>query len=96
MSNSMYKEGEEYVIGQIAMHTGNLFIVDDVAATYVPAGTNCVSLDVGSDAGTKLVPIVATRQGGKRYVLIPLDDAIEIPEEHTETVPMETDSDVAE
>jgi hypothetical protein len=93
MSNAMYKEGEEYVIGQIAMYTGNLFIVDDVAASYVPVGTNCINLRIDNDEGARLLPIIATRQNGKRYVLIPLDDAVDIPTELTETVQMETDSD---
>lgn len=92
MREDIYKEGEELVIAQIAMHTGNLFLVDDVAIQWLPEGTNAMSLNVEGEGSAKLVPIVATRQGGKRYILIPLDDAIDIPTELTETVEIEKDA----
>lgn len=89
MREDIYKEGEEFVIAQIAMYTGNLFLVDDVAVRWIPEGTNFVSLNVEEDIGAKLVPIVATRQNGKRYILIPLDDAVDLPSELAERVEIE-------
>jgi len=91
MREDIYKEGEEFVIAQIAMYTGNLFLVDDAAVQWVPEGTNFISLDVEDNIGAKLVPVVATRQGGKRYILIPLDDAIDLPSELSERVVIEKD-----
>jgi hypothetical protein len=89
MTVDIYKEGEENVIAEIAMHTGNLLIVDDVALAGLPAGTNFVSLHVGS-VQPQWVPVIATRQGGKRYILISIDDAMDMPTQLTEIVPIET------
>jgi hypothetical protein len=79
---------KEQIVGYVELHSGSIILVDGIVEPDINLSQRSyVSLDLGLDR--KRVPIVATQQGGRRYLLIPLEAATPIENPAGETVQTE-------
>jgi len=69
---------EQKVIGYVNTHSGSIALLDGIIESEIKFPPNShVVVDVNLDK--KRVPVIATIQGGRRYLLLPLDAAEAIP-----------------
>ncbi len=69
---------EQKIIGYVNTHSGSVAIIDGVIESEIKFAPNSyVAVDVNLDK--KRIPVIATIQGGRRYLLLPLDAAESIP-----------------
>lgn len=77
----------EKILGYVNVPSGSLLLVDGAFENDLPMNhKHCLVLDLHLD--NSRIPIVATRQGGRRFLLIPVDSAqliINNPEEYIDT-----------
>jgi len=79
---------EQKVIGHVNTHSGSVAILDGIIESEIKfAPDSYVAIDVNLDK--KRIPVIATVQGGRRYLLLPLDAAEPIPPIGLETVETE-------
>ena len=79
---------KEVTLGYVQTHSGSLIIADGIIESEINLNPlSYISVDLNMD--NKAIPIVATRQGGRRYLLIPLENAITMEKESGETVTTE-------
>jgi len=79
---------EQEVVGYVTTDTGGILIADSVVESDIAIPSkNVVSLDLQMDK--RRIPIVATRQGDQRFLLIPLEQAVPITSPQKETVDTE-------
>lgn len=68
---------KEEVIGYVETHSGSIVFVDGIVEPDINLSPRSyVSLDLHLDK--QKVPIVAVKQSGRRFLLIPLDAAVPI------------------
>jgi len=76
------------VIGYVTTHSGSIAILDGIIESELKQPPdNFVAVDVNLDK--KRIPVIATKQGGRRYLLLALDAAEEIPSMRINTVDTE-------
>ena len=69
---------EQQVIGHVNTHSGSVALIDGIVESELKFTPNSyVAIDVNLDK--KRIPVIATIQGGRRYLLLPLDAAEPIP-----------------
>lgn len=69
---------EQKVIGYVSTHSGSIALLDGIIESEIKfAPGSYVAVDVNLDK--KRIPVIATIQGGRRYLLLPLDAAEAIP-----------------
>jgi hypothetical protein len=84
---------EEQIVGYVETHSGSLLIADGIVESEIRISSkSIVSLDLGMDK--KRLPIVATRQGGRRYLLIPLEAAEPLENASGDTVTTENPAEI--
>lgn len=84
----IFAEGKENIIGHVATDSGSLMIADGIVAAEVTAALGKqFTVDLSCDNAR--LPIVATKQAGRRFLLIPIDAAEHIPPQGELTVEME-------
>ncbi len=84
---------EQKVIGYVNTHSGSVVVIDGVIESEIRFAPNSyVAVDVNLDK--KRIPVIATVQGGRRYLLLPLDAAEAIPGIGMERVETEGQVDV--
>lgn len=79
---------KEQTIGHFITLSGSIVIADGIHADSLPGRADQrVVLDLGKEKCK--IPVIATQQHGHRFLLIPVDAAIALPERLTETVEIE-------
>ncbi len=69
---------EQKVIGYVETHSGSIALLDGIVEAEIKFAPNTyVAVDV--DLEKKRIPVIATIQSGRRYLLLPLDAAESIP-----------------
>ena len=69
---------EQKVIGYVSTHSGSVAILDGIVEAEIKFAPNTyVAVDVALEK--KRIPVIATIQSGRRYLLLPLDAAESIP-----------------
>lgn len=85
----------ENTIGYLETDSGTLLITDGIWETLINVNPrNKISVDLGVDRVR--VPVIATRQNGRRFILIPVDLAEPITKETEEVVKVDIKADVTE
>ncbi len=88
MSDEIMFTEAQNVVGYIETHSGSIVMADGIVESDIALSPKAiVSLDLKLDR--KRIPVVATIQGGRRYLLIPLDLAEDIPNPSPDTVDTE-------
>ena len=88
MADEVVFTDQEQTIGHIETHTGSIIIAEGLLESELNLRSqDFVNLDLKLDH--KRVPIIATKQGGRRYLLIPLDAATPIANNSKEIVTVE-------
>ena len=78
MATDYFIEGKETEVGLVATDSGSLLIADGIAEQDLKTSLNKrVVIDVQKD--NTLLPVIATKQNGRRFLLIPLDAGEPIP-----------------
>lgn len=85
---------KEKVIGYIETDSGSLLITDGIWDNIINASPrNKVTVDLGVDRVR--LPVIATKQNDRRFLLIPIDEGEIISEDDSDTVtvdePVETE-----
>lgn len=79
---------KQQVIGYVETHSGSIALLDGIIESELKMSPDTfVAVDVNLDR--KRIPVIATRQGGRRYLLLALDAAEDIPPVGDETVETE-------
>ena len=79
---------EQQVIGYINTHSGSVALLDGIVESELRFPPDSyVAIDVNLDK--RRIPVIATIQGGRRYLLLPLDAAEPIPAIGLEKVEVE-------
>ena len=79
---------KQEVIGYVETHSGSVALLDGVIESELKMSPGTfVAVDVNLDR--KRIPVIATKQGGRRYLLLALDAAEDIPPVGSETVEIE-------
>jgi len=72
--HEIFVEGKETAIGTLMLNTGTLLLTDGVWVDNIRVAQNeKVAIDLGADRIQ--VPIIGTKQHGRRFLLIPIDAA---------------------
>lgn len=72
--NELFKDGES-IIGYVTLNTGTLLITDGVWSDNLSVSPEeKLSIDLGMDSIR--LPVIAAKQGGQRFLLIPLDRGV--------------------
>ena len=78
----------ERTVGHFVTLSGSIVIADGIHADSLPGGADQrVVLDLGKE--NCKIPVIAARQHGHNFLLIPVDAAIALPERLEETVEIE-------
>ena len=86
---------QEEVVGYVETHSGSLILADGIVESEIRLShKSMVSLDLGMDK--KRLPVIATRQGGRRFLLIPLEAATPIEEIADDKVDTENQIEIPE
>lgn len=76
------------LIGHVTIYSGRLLFADGLVTDHLPLGAeDHVVLDIEQE--NVRLPIYATRQGGVRFLLIPLDDPeklVPVPDEQVQVI----------
>jgi len=70
----IFAEGTENIVGHIVLNTGTLLLTDGVWIDNIKVSQEeKLAIDLGTDRIR--VPVIGTKQNGRRFLLIPLDAA---------------------
>jgi hypothetical protein len=76
--NELFQDGES-IIGYVTLNTGTLLITDGVWSDNLSVSAEeKLSIDLGVD--NIRLPVIAAKQGGQRFLLIPLDRGVSVNE----------------
>lgn len=86
---------KQTIIGHVETHSGSVALLDGIIESELQLPSNAfVSVDVNLDK--KRIPVIATRQGGRRYLLLDLDAAEDIQPLRIEKVDTEEPAETSE
>ena len=84
---------KENIIGYVETDSGTLLITDGIWDDRIKVSArNKVSVDLGMDRVR--VPVIATKQNGRKFLLIPLDQAEVVVEDTGDVVGVEGKAEV--
>ena len=85
---------QEKIVGYFTTHSGSIVIADGVHADSFSGSANQrVVLDLGKEEACK-IPVYAAKQNEHRFLLIPIDAAVLLPDNQKDTVKIEDPVDV--
>ncbi len=70
----IFVEGKENIVGHLILNTGTLLMTDGVWVDNIKVSQEeKLAIDLGTDRLS--VPVIGTKQNGRRFLLIPIDAA---------------------
>jgi len=73
---AIFLEKKESIVGYITLNTGTLLLTDGVWVDNIKVSQEeKLAIDLGTDRIK--IPVIATKQNNRRFLLIPLDAAVQ-------------------
>lgn len=84
----IFAEGKECIVGKLILESGTLLLTDGVWTDNIRVTPEeKLAIDLGTDRLE--VPILGTKQNGRRFLLIPIDASVQKERPDGDLVPVE-------